>query len=74
MLVVGQNEHNLSMNNSIRAGVIHPPSSVIKVDCPIADSGEHKAPLPGDGAIGKPKTFVHERNPPTPPFVFANTE
>lgn len=74
MFVVGQNEHSLSMNSSIRAGVIHPPSSVIKVDRPIADSGEHKSPLPGSNAIGKPETFVDEREPPAPPFVFPDAE
>jgi hypothetical protein len=74
MLVVGQNEQRRSMNSSILAGIIDPPSSVIKVDCPIADGGEHKAPLPGSDPIGEPETFVDKRNPPSPPFVSSNTE
>lgn len=74
MLVVGQNEHSLSMNSSILAGVTDPPSSVIEVDCPIADSGENKAPLPGGNAIGEPETFVDERDPPAPPFVSSDAE
>jgi hypothetical protein len=62
------------MNSSILAGIINPPSSVIKVDAPITDGGEHKAPLPCRNPINKPETFVHERDPPAPPLVPSDTE
>lgn len=74
MLVVGQNEHSLSMNSSILAGVIDPPSSVIKVDYPIANSGEHEPPLFGGNPVSEPQTFVDERDPPAPPLVPSDTE